>query len=227
MKEIKVITTGDGSNSLYVPHLDETYHSSFGAITESEHIFIAAGLDYFRRLNPELGFVNIFELGFGSGLNALLSYRYAFRNQISLKYTSIERDPLPTKFALALNYPEQVEIEWSRKVFTALHECSWDREVQIETFFILEKIHCAIEQFEGQRNQADVIYYDAFAPGVQPAVWSQDILAEMFAMMKPGGLLVTYCAQGQFRRDLKAVGFVVEKLPGPPGKKEIVRAIKK
>jgi len=226
LKELRVITTDDGSHSLFVPHLNETYHSSFGAITESEHIFIEAGLNYFFESNPQTNQVCIFELGFGTGLNALLSYRYALHNHISIKYISIERDPLPLDFAMTLNYPGFVDLKNSSDVYRSMHESPWNQPIQLSNFFLLEKIHMSVEFYEGRRNLADVIYYDAFAPGIQPALWSREILKMMYSITKNGGMLVTYCAQGQFRRDLKAVGFEVEKLPGPPGKKEIVRAIK-
>ncbi len=221
-----MITTGDGSHSLYVPRLDETYHSSFGAITESEHIFIESGLHYFCQSKPKTSQVTVYELGFGTGLNALLSYRYALQNHIEVKYISIERDPLPLKFAMSLNYPTLIDFKRSDDVFRALHESSWDVAIRISDFFSLEKIHMPVEQFIGSNQLTDIIYYDAFAPSIQPAIWSRKILQLMFDMNKVGGVLVTYCVQGQFRRDLKAVGFRVEKLPGPPGKREIVRAVK-
>ncbi len=226
MKDLKVIITRDGSHSLYVPHLDETYHSSYGAITESEHIFIQAGLDYFNRSHSGMKSLTVFELGFGTGLNALLTYRYALRNHINLRYISVESEPLPVDFALRLNYPEQLAFEGSRKVYRAMHESLWNGEMMISEFFLLEKIHQKIENYQNPQSLAEVIYYDAFAPGVQPDVWNREILDGMHDLLKPEGVLVTYCVQGQFRRDLKAAGFQVEKLPGPPGKKEIVRAIK-
>lgn len=221
-----MITTDDGSHSLYVPHLDETYHSSFGAITESEHIFIGAGLNHYCQSNPQTSQVSIFELGFGTGLNALLSYRYALQNHISINYISIERDPLPLDFAMTLNYPDFIDFGNSSDVYRKIHESSWDQSIQLSDLFLLEKIYMPVERYEGKQNLADVIYYDAFAPGIQPDIWSREILRMIYSITKNGGMLVTYCAQGQFRRDLKAVGFDVEKLPGPPGKKEIVRAVK-
>jgi len=226
LKELRVITTDDGSHSLYVPHLDETYHSSFGAITESEHIFIESGLHHFCHSNPQASQVSIFELGFGTGLNALLSYRYALQTHIEVKYISIESDPLPLDFAMTLNYPALIDFKGSGDIFRALHESSWDQTIQLVEFFSIKKIHRPVEHFEGQQDMVEVIYFDAFAPGIQPAIWSREILQMMFDMIKVGGVLVTYCVQGQFRRDLKAVGFHVEKLPGPPGKREIVRAVK-
>lgn len=226
MGDVRVITTEDGSHSLYVPHLHETYHSSFGAVTESEHIFIGAGLDFYLHSRPVHKRADIFELGFGTGLNALLTYRYALDHQISLTYSSVESDPLPPEFALKLNYPQHLSFDGGGDVFRALHESLWDREVMLSGFFSLKKIRQRIEVVSVRPETADVVYFDAFAPGVQPDIWSRDILAGMFERLREGGILVTYCAQGQFRRDLKAVGFRVEKLPGPPGKKEIVRAVK-
>jgi len=226
MGGVRVITTEDGSHSLYVPHLHETYHSSFGAVTESEHIFIRAGLDHYLRSNPERKRTGIFELGFGTGLNALLTYRYALYNHFSLSYVSVESNPLPPDFATALNYPEHVAFAQCAGVFRTMHESPWDREIVLSNFFSLKKIHSKIETLKVLPGSAGVIYFDAFAPGVQPDIWSRDILAGMFERLCEGGVLITYCAQGQFRRDLKAVGFRVEKLPGPPGKKEIVRAVK-
>ncbi len=226
MNDFSVFITDDGSHSLYVPLLDETYHSSFGAITESEHIFIRAGLDHFFRSHPGQNSLSIFEMGFGTGLNALLTYRYALKNHICLKYISIESNPLQPDFATSLNYPEQLAFENSRKIFHALHESPWEREVKIADLFSFKKVHQKIEDYKIQPGKVEVIYYDAFAPGVQPHIWDRAILSGMYEMLMTGGVLATYCAQGKFRRDLAAVGFHVEKLPGPPGKKEIVRAVK-
>jgi tRNA U34 5-methylaminomethyl-2-thiouridine-forming methyltransferase MnmC len=219
--ETKIIFTEDGSSSLYVPELNEHYHSTHGAITESMHVFIEAGLLPIDK--PE---INIFEIGFGTGLNALLAYDFARKNQKLIRYQSIELFPLKMKEVEQLNYPDFVEFEDAVSIFHKMHDCSWDAENEIASFFHLHKIEKDARDFSFGENCADVIFFDAFGPDVQPKLWTKSMFVQMFGLLKRGGVLVTYSAKGQLKRDLKAAGFKIEPLPGPPGKRQMTRARK-
>ena len=204
---IKVITTSDGSTSLLNTELDETYHSIHGAVQESTHVFIRNGLD--KCASEE---VNIFEVGFGTGLNALLT---ALSNR-KVNYTTIEAFPLTEEVYNQLNYEP-------RELLLDLH-----RNQELETSnFKLTKIHSTLESVSLPDNHFDIIYFDAFAPSKQPSMWELPMIAKVCNALVPGGLFVTYCAKGQLKRDLRSLGMEVETLAGPPGKKEMVRGTKK
>ncbi len=203
---VKLITTSDGSHSLLNTELDETYHSRHGAVQESMHVFIRNGLEYLP-----LDEVNIFEVGFGTGLNALL----AAQSGKKINYTSIEAFPLEEEVYSQLNYEP-------KDLLLKLH-----RNSQLETRnFKLNKIHTTLQsiQLEPVYN---IIFYDAFAPSKQPEMWELPMIEKACNALMPGGLFVTYCAKGQLKRDLKSLGMEVETLAGPPGKKEMVRGTKK
>ena len=219
-KEVKIIVTGDGSHSLYLPHLNETYHSSHGALTESKHVFIQAGLEHFLTSHqPQT--VYILEIGFGTGLNALLAWQYAIENQVRIHFTSLEPFPLTAEVYEQLNYPELFE-QGKQQQFLALHEVEWNESVNLDEFFTLEKRTQKLEDFE-TRSKYELIFFDAFAPSKQAELWEFEIIKQTVGYMAANAILVTYCAKGQLKRDLKALGFEVETLPGPPGKKEMVR----
>jgi tRNA U34 5-methylaminomethyl-2-thiouridine-forming methyltransferase MnmC len=216
--EIRV--TGDGSKTIFLPELNETYHSSNGAVQESRHIFIENGLD----LVEKQGAIRILEVGFGTGLNALLSASWAEMNNQSIHYTGIEAKPLPPELCFQLDYPRHIG-QNSEKIYDALFRCDWEMDNQLSTHFSIQKREVKIQDFAAVEN-VDLIYFDAFGPRVQAEMWDITILEKMYQSLNAGGALVTYCAQGQFKRDLKAVGFSLESLPGPPGKREMTRAIK-
>jgi tRNA U34 5-methylaminomethyl-2-thiouridine-forming methyltransferase MnmC len=218
---LKIITTSDGSHSILNEELNETYHSVHGAIQESAHVFIKSGLEYGHENFPTP--ISIFELGFGTGLNALLTLRYSLQRQKKIHYTSIEESPLPSEIWSQLNYGPLINLT---DEFQILHKATWEIAQHITPDFNLLKLHTTLQQFEIPYGAYDLIYYDAFAPSKQPELWSFSILEKISHGLKPGGVIVTYCAKGQLKRDLATLGLAVETLAGPPGKKEMVRALK-
>ena len=217
-QEIRV--TGDGSKTIFLPELNETYHSSNGAVQESRHIFIQNGLD----LVENKGNIRILEVGFGTGLNALLSASWAEKNNQPIQYIGIEANPLPPELCFQLDYPRRIG-QHADKIYDELIRCDWEIDNQLTTHFSIQKREMKIQDFVAFEPM-DLIYFDAFGPRVQAEMWDITILDKMFQSLNSGGSLVTYCAQGQFKRDLKAVGFSLESLPGPPGKREMTRATK-
>ncbi len=222
MKDLsrQIIPTADGSHTLYVPALDEHYHSVHGAIQESNHVFIEAGLKQLIHL-PE---INVFEVGFGTGLNAFLTLKYALENRIKINYQAIEKYPLlPAEFE-ALNFTGgQNNKEFQQ--FLMLHQSPWEKWIAIEPNFRLYKIEGSLEKSDFEGN-IHLVYFDAFAPDKQSELWSDEIFSRLFNKMAAGGILVTYCAKGQVRRNLQSAGFKTERIPGPPGKREMLRARK-
>ena len=218
---LKIITTSDGSHSLLNEELNETYHSVHGALRESQHVFIEHGLAYFAQRNHLP--LSVFEVGFGTGLNALLTFQYARQFQRSIHYNSIEPATLPKEVWSKLNYAASLN---GLEEFKALHLGLWDIEKMLDPNFTFTKLRITLQEIEVEPSTWDVVYFDAFAPSKQPELWSVPLLGKVLQGLTPGGLMVTYCAKGQLKRDLKSLGFSVETLPGPPGKKEMVRAIK-
>lgn len=226
MSDIKVIETRDGSSSLLIPEMNETYHSTHGAITESEYVFLKMGLDHFLEIHPEQKEISILEIGFGTGLNAWLTAWAVEDLDVEIDFTSIEKFPLEKELVDQLNYKDKKGSERAKKLFTDVHAAEWETSVKVSEQFALTKVQTDIFDFSPNHESFDLIYFDAFAPSKQPEMWTQEVLKKMFELLKPGGVFVTYCAQGQFKRDLKVVGFVTEELDGPPGKKEMTRGIK-
>ena len=212
--------TADGSNTLFVPELNEHYHSIKGAWTESEHIFIRMGLEHHPSPSPR-----VLEIGFGTGLNAFLTLLYADKTQRTVHYTSLERYPVAPELISHLGYPERICPE--RAVdFYALHRAAWEEDIPLTPYFTLHKVQTDFTTYDFP-DAYDVIYFDAFAPEKQPEMWTQELFARLYHSLRPGGILTTYCAKGAVRRTLQAVGFTVKRLPGPPeGKREILRASK-
>jgi tRNA U34 5-methylaminomethyl-2-thiouridine-forming methyltransferase MnmC len=215
----EIIVTEDGSHTLFVPELNEHYHSVHGAIQESDFIFIKSGLDYCKT-NP----ARIFEVGFGTGLNTFLTCVNATAQNRKIEYTSIENNPLPGYLIDSLNYKNMVGSEYS-KVFEQLHSCNWNVPERINKNFTLLKIKADLTDYEVQGN-FDLIYFDAFGPDKQPEMWSDAIFEKVSGITDRNGILVTYSAKGSVQRALKKNGFEVDLLPGPPGKRQIIRAIK-
>ncbi|MBV6428742.1 MAG: tRNA 5-methylaminomethyl-2-thiouridine biosynthesis bifunctional protein MnmC [Haliscomenobacter sp.] len=218
----EMFETQDGSHSLIALDYGVSYHSKYGAVQESRHVFIEAGLyPLLLKKKP----LDLMEIGFGTGLNALLTYMEAERLQIPLHYEAIEAYPLESSQVAALNYPETAAIGAYPGLFEKLHDAPWEADVPISTYFTLHKREEKAELLR-YSPRFDLIYYDAFAPGAQPELWETQTLSIMYASLKPGGVLVTYCAKGEVKRRLKAIGFSLESLLGPPGKREMVRATK-
>lgn len=213
---IMIETTQDGSPTLYLPEIQEHYHSTFGAIEESMHIYIGLGLDSL----PGQKSVHILEVGLGTALNALLSYRYGKEHGLYISYTSYERYPLGDRITDLLNYDDSYD-----EIFREMHACQWGQPVAIGPLFDLHKIEADFNQAVLQK-QYDLVYYDAFAPDKQEEMWSEDNFKKIFDSLRPAGVLVTYCSKGAVRRALQGVGFEVTKHPGPTGKREVLRAIK-
>ncbi len=215
MEYRELVITEDGSASIYVPALKEHYHSHFGAKQESQHIFINSAL---AQLSKES--ITILEYGFGTGLNALMTYDYAKANNKTIHYYGLEKYPLEKKEYSALNY------DANSTVFIALHQLEWEFEAKIDTHFYLKKIQIDFRKFPIRPLFFDIVYFDAFAPDIQPHLWTITLFENIYASMKPGGIFITYTVKGIVRRLLKKVGFKVEKIAGPPGKREITRAWK-
>ena len=218
--KIEIKLTSDNSHTLFVPELNETYHSRHGAIQEAKHVFIDAGL---RFLNNEEK-LNVLEVGFGTGLNALLSCVYATENKVNLKYTGVELNPVTIDIIKQLNYTDYIKGN-AQKLFLELHNSKWEEASQISEYFNLNKVKLPILSVKGIAN-FDVVFYDAFGPNVQGEMWGKDVFEMLYKVIRPGGVLVTYCAKGVVKRTLKEVGFKLESLPGPPGKREMTRAVK-
>jgi tRNA U34 5-methylaminomethyl-2-thiouridine-forming methyltransferase MnmC len=212
--------TADGSSTLFVPELQEHYHSINGAIQESNHIFLGCGLHTIEKAT-----VSILEIGFGTGLNAWLTALDVESSQKRVSYTSLEKYPLTREEIALLNYPQLAETPFSAELFQRIHNAAWGENIDLAPLFTLKKIESDVQAFVSTQTY-DIIYFDAFAPAVQPELWTEEIFRKMYNALNRGGILVTYCAQGQVKRNMKAAGFRIERLPGPPGKREITRARK-
>lgn len=217
---VQTLVTDDGSHTLYVAELDETYHSRHGARQESLHVFIQNGLE--PVLLQSEGVVRVLEVGFGTGLNAWLTFCLANERKRQIQYKAIEAFPLPEAVWSRLNYAAPHEAE----AFTQLHRCNWNQPHYINPWFELEKIATALQDAQLPAAFFDVVYFDAFAPLKQPELWTSDMLAKTTRAMRQGGVWVTYSARGEVRRNLEQLGLKVERLTGPPGKKHMLRAFR-
>lgn len=215
----RLILTSDGSHTIYVPELDEHYHSIHGALQESEYIFIDSGYK-FSKANP----LSIFEAGFGTGLNAFLTLLECEKDGRTVNYTSIEKYPLENDMIEKLNY-SGLKGERTSNYFKQIHSADWNRATSVSKNFNLLKIHDDLVSFIPE-GQFDLIYFDAFGPDKQPEVWTKEVFMKISSVTVNGGIFVTYSAKGEVKRILKACGFDVTLLPGPPGKRQIIRAIK-
>ena len=211
--------TADGSPTLYVPELDETYHSMHGSVQEARHVFIENGL---RFVATESKQVNILEVGFGTGLNALLTALYAKENAIRVNYVGLEAFPVEEAIWKEINYLTDAE---ARTLYTEIMAHPFGETISIDLNFSLSKEAKLIQDWVANET-FDLIYYDAFGPRAQAEMWELPIFEKLYSLLNVGGALVTYCAQGQFKRHLKSFGMRVESLPGPPGKREMTRGVK-
>lgn len=221
--KIEILQTADGSNTLYLPELDETYHSRHGSRQEALHVFIQNGLLAYLQKHHEKRQLNILEVGFGTGLNAFLTFQ-ELRNQpeLALHYIGYETHPVAPEIWEQLNYASS---EAAQQDYQSLMRAPFDANFPVAPHFSLEKIQQPIQAL-ALENQLDLVYFDAFGPRAQAEMWDKSIFEKLFRALRIDGVLVTYCAMGQFKRDLKSIGFKVEALPGPPGKREMTRAIK-
>lgn len=222
MNKLKIQLSEDGSHTLYRADIDETYHSTHGAVQEAEHVFIQAGL---APLAGSKNLLTIVEMGFGTGLNALLTANYAYLVKQQVHYIGLEAYPVELALIKQLNYAEKIG-GMSEKHFTKIHDAKWGGIGVVNNFLTIQKEEQKLEDFM-PRKAIDLVYYDAFGPNAQAEVWDINLFDKLFNYMNDNGVLVTYCAKGQVRRDLETVGFIVERLDGPPGKREMLRATKK
>ena len=214
----EILITSDGSTTINLPELNEQYHSKNGSINESYHVFINSGL---RQVSSNT--VSILEIGFGTGLNCFITYLEGKR---VIDYVGVEAYPVTAEEVEKMNFISVLKAEKDSPVFEKMHAVSWEEKHQISETFSLLKRKQLFENIEDE-DAFNLIYFDAFGARVQPELWSEEIFRKMFNALKENGILVTYSAKGSVRRAMQAVGFTVERLPGPPGKREMLRAIKK
>ncbi len=220
----KIINTKDNSKTLLIPEMNETYHSTNGAVAESKHIYINHGL---KESGHTIEKVKILEMGFGTGLNAILTLDYSIKHKKHIDYFTIEKYPVTIEEIIELDYPIVLNLPNLKSNYITLHESEFETQHQINSYFSFLKYHNDLKTIDLPCNNFHLIYFDAFAPQHQPDLWTPEILQKMYNCLLPNGFLITYCAQGQFKRNLKAVGFQIISLPGPIGKREITKAIKK
>lgn len=218
MPTLQLAVTGDGSHTLWNPAVGDHYHSRHGAVQEALHVFIAAGLD---ALPP--GPVRVLEVGFGTGLNALLTLLWSERTERALSYTTLEPLPIPEELVERIDHAEKCGAPQHADSLRALLRAEPGVGMEPVTGFRFQVLRTHVQELEAEAA-FDLIFFDAFGPTAQPDMWTSAVFARMYRALRPGGLLVTYCAKGDVRRTMQAEGFVVERLPGPPGKREMIRA---
>lgn len=219
-RELKI--TSDGSHTLYIPELDETYHSTHGAIQEAIHVFINAGMGYFKNKKE----LSILEIGFGTGLNTFLTVLETSKTLKNVNYTAIEAYPLKEEIVNQLNYTKELNNNVDEcDIFHKIHTVNWEKKHNITNNFSLTKSKLDLTT-QIVTGKYDLIYFDAFGPRAQPEMWSLPIFKNLYNSLIEGGIITTYCAKGSVKRTLKEVGFEIENLPGPPGKREMTRAVK-
>lgn len=219
----KVVKTADGSDTISVDELGVSYHSKHGAIQESIHVFIEAGLAFYKTQMPDKQPVRVFEMGLGTGLNALLTCQYAHKNSVNISYTAVEQYPVTKEEVSVLNYSSLLQDDTN--ILTNIHASEWENATGISDTFSFKKVYTSLQEYVPD-EQYDIIYYDAFAPNAQPELWTTDIFSKLYSMMSDNAILATYCSKGDVRRAMVSVGFDVQKIPGPPGKREMLRATK-
>lgn len=235
----KIITTADGSKTIQIEEWNEQYHSLHGAIQEANHVYIKHGLLFCfdkkksskenidtaeTSINSSSDF-SILEIGFGTGLNAFLTLLQAEEHQRKIRYVGVEAFPISSYEMDALNYTEQLQVSEKNMIFKEMHQVDWENDTRLTPYFTLHKQQKLFKDIS-HKEQFDLIYFDAFGARVQPELWTESIFKIMFDALIEDGVLVTYAAKGSVRRAMLAVGFDVEKLPGPPGKREMLRARK-
>ena len=223
MKKTILEITADGSHTLFVPELNEHYHSINGALQESQQVFIHNGLHHMPLCLKE---INLLEIGFGTGLNALLTVLEAKKQRRKINYVAVEPEPVERELLDALNYAAVIGGTEASGYFKKLHETGWVYPAFLSDYFIISKIQARLEDITLRDEQFNLVYFDAFGPDVQAELWTEAVFAQLYKCLKPDGILVTYSCKGTVKRALKAAGFTIEKLPGPAGKREVLRAVK-
>jgi tRNA U34 5-methylaminomethyl-2-thiouridine-forming methyltransferase MnmC len=225
---MSLFLTEDGSHSIYSEQFGVAYHSTHGAIQETQHIFIEAALCHFIQLNQDKNIdeIKILDIGFGTGLNVFMTFLESQNRQYNIDLTTIEAYPLSISTAETLNYAQLLNVPQYEHIFKQLHSLSWEEKHAIMEKFTYQK-HLLDFKEIAYTNTFDIVFYDAFSPETQPDLWDEMMMGRIFNALKSGGIMTTYCAKGSFKRALKSVGFQVEGIPGPRGKREITRATKK
>jgi tRNA U34 5-methylaminomethyl-2-thiouridine-forming methyltransferase MnmC len=216
----EIIITSDGSTSIHLPEWEESYHSKHGAIQEAQHVFIKNGLSLCKGQS-----VSVLEIGFGTGLNAFITFLESQKNNQNIDYVGVEGFPVSPEEVIQMNYVNQLNAKEFKSDFEMIHQSDWEENVTISDTFRLTKRKQLFNEIN-DKNQFDIIYFDAFGFRVQPELWSVEIFTKMFEALKPGGILVTYACRGPIKNAMKEVGFRIEKLAGPPGKREMLRGWK-
>ncbi|MFN0728006.1 tRNA (5-methylaminomethyl-2-thiouridine)(34)-methyltransferase MnmD [Polaribacter gochangensis] len=214
----EIVLTSDGSTTIHLPDWNENYHSTHGAIQESKHVFISKGFDAIS-----LSEISILEIGFGTGLNCFITFLEAQAKEKSINYVGVEAYPVTKKEVAKLNYVSELKAENQQFIFDAIHNCTWEEKHQIQSNFWLTKRKQFFKDIIDVK-QFDIVYFDAFGAEHQPQLWTVAIFKKMYQALKVNGILVTYSAKGSVRRAMQEVGFSVERLNGPPGKREMLRA---
>ncbi len=216
----EIIITDDGSTTIRIPDWDENYHSTHGAIQEAKHVFIKNGLNLFQKQDS----ISILEIGFGTGLNAFITFLETLTKD-KVNYVGIEAYPISEEEIAQMNYVSELEAEKYQDVFNKMHSCDWESQQKITDNFTLTKRKQFFQDIE-DKNQYDLIYFDAFGFPLQPELWSEAIFKKMYDALLPKGTLVTYACRSSIKNAMLSVGFSIEKLPGAPGKREMLRATK-
>ncbi|MEL1247636.1 tRNA (5-methylaminomethyl-2-thiouridine)(34)-methyltransferase MnmD [Flavobacterium helocola] len=216
----EIIITDDGSTTIRIPDWDENYHSTHGAIQEAKHVFIKNGLDLFQNQDT----ISILEIGFGTGLNAFITFLETI-NKEKVNYVGVEAYPISQEEIAQMNYVSELDSEMYQEIFDKMHSCDWEKQETITENFHLTKRKQFFQDIE-DKNQFDLIYFDAFGFPLQPELWSEVIFKKMYDALLPKGTLVTYACRSSIKNAMLSVGFSIEKLPGAPGKREMLRATK-
>lgn len=217
----EIILTSDGSTTIHLPEWNEQYHSKHGAIQEAYHVFIKNGLSCISKPN-----ISILEIGLGTGLNCFITFLEAKNKGLFIDYVGVEAFPITNDEINSLNYVSELNAKEQQTIFDLIHKYEWEKQQQLSIFFNLKKQKKLFEEINAL-EEFDLIYFDAFGARVQPELWTEKIFKKMYIALKENGVLVTYSAKGSVRRALQTVGFIVERLEGPPGKREMLRATKK
>lgn len=230
MLKRKIKITQDGSKTLFLPEWNESYHSKHGALQEAEHVFISHGLNNFLDCNT----INVLEFGFGTGLNALLSYIWSSDHAKSINYTSLEKYPITSLEMKAMDFNQVLSKKYTElqadtiyNIFLKLHQTPWHENIALSDYFLLHKLEMDFLDFSSNEPTYDLVFFDVFGRRVQPEFWTEEIFEKLYHALSPGGLFTTYASNGHTQRALQSCGFLVEKLPGPPGKREMINAWKK
>ncbi|MBK7149690.1 MAG: tRNA (5-methylaminomethyl-2-thiouridine)(34)-methyltransferase MnmD [Bacteroidetes bacterium] len=223
---MEILKTADGSHTLFSEVFNEVYHSRHGSIQESNHVFIDSGLKYFIEQNNPRKPISVLEIGFGTGLNALLTMLHAEKNEVSIHYTTLEAHPVDISIVKQLNYTDLLGFEYCYGPYHTLHLCRWEEMHQVTPFFAFHKKQSKIEDVHLD-TEYDIVFFDAFAPTHQPEIWSKEIFTKLYDAMSPNGILVTYCSKSIAQKAMREAGFVIEKPVGPWGKREMIRAHKR